>query len=314
MKHAVIEITVSGAELLIAETDGKGAVKPVLKNRAAFPLHWHIKNKRMQKGAVGEIAAAANEYKSACLAAGVEKPEAVFLSFMECVENAAEIVAEIERATDLKFKVLSKEETVRCLLYAACGQAGADGLIVIDSGGGALRMADAGGGSGVSLPGLGSVKLSAECIRNILPKRDEVRAVKKQIKKKASDFLGRGFSRAVFAGNAAVSVAKIYADFYGEGKDPEGVTLKYKKLQKLFATLVETPRQATLITRHAPERINTVLTSMAVFLEILKLLKIAEAAVKNYGLPEGYLYGLANGLLAPEERAAGGGKAKREKK
>ena len=61
-----------------------------------------------------------------------------------------------------------------------------------------------------------------------------------------------------------------------------------------------------MILKNAPDRINTVIVNILIIKGILKRLELDEAIIRDYGITDGYMYGIINNSLPaePEEKEA----------
>jgi len=308
MKYAVIQIRIGGAELLICEKDESGAVSRVLRERRPFALISYVQKKKLTPRGIKKLTEVIGEFKALCAEKGAEQIHAIALNSLKALKNTEEMLAELKDKCGLEFKPLSKLTSAHCDMLAAAEFAGKQGVLVIDSGGGSTQLVDMGAGAdgGLFYMGLGAMKLSAKYIKNVLPAENEAGTIGARIKKKLDDkFFERKFERAVLIGAASYSIAKIYADYFDEKLD-DGFIIGRKKLNDLLDFLINNPQKTTLILKNAPDRINTVIVNILIIKGILKRLELDEAIIRDYGITDGYMYGIINNSLPaePEEKEA----------
>lgn len=214
--------------------------------------------------------------------------------------NTDAVLLRAKEATGYEIQVITGEEEARLDFLGAMAQA--DGQREAGEGHTSGMLVDIGGGStelveyedrkirkAVSVP-VGSLNLRERFVEDILPEPEEIRQMKKAVKKELSQ-LGEWeneTARMIGVGGTCRAVCKLYNEKYG--KNVENQRMETGKIQEMLQEFREDPKkEMRTILRVVPDRIHTIIPGMTVLTTILKWYDIKEVQVSEWGVREGYL-------------------------
>ena len=291
----VIDIGSNTARCVVFEVARSDAVRAVFETKDSPRLGLGL----LPDGSLAEAAVArgvetARRFEKVVRGLGVGRTLAVATSAVRDASNGPEFVREVERATDLKLRVISGAEEAR---YAYLGVASAWPLendIVFDLGGGSMQLAEVRGGTlrnSVSLP-LGVLRLSRRFLDHDPPKRrewDELREhVRGRLASAVKAFGGRSY-RLFGIGGTVRSLARAAIELreWPIGR-VHGYPLYDHDIEALHELLAEMPAQKR---RSVPgignDRADVVLAGIAVLEETLRAVRADRITVSGTGIREG---------------------------
>jgi exopolyphosphatase / guanosine-5'-triphosphate,3'-diphosphate pyrophosphatase len=291
----VIDIGSNTARFVVFETARSGAVRPVYETKDAPRLGLGLlPDGSLAEAAIARGVATVRRFAEVVPTLGIGRVLAVATSAVRDATNGPEFVREVERATDVRLRILSGAEEAR---YAYLGVASAWPLendIVFDLGGGSMQLAEVRGGTlrnSVSLP-LGVLRLSRRFLDHDPPKRrewDELRDhVRHTLASVVKAFGGRSY-RLVGIGGTVRSLARaaIALREWPIGR-VHGYPLYDHDIEALHELLAEMPAAKR---RSVPgignDRADVVLAGVAVLEETIRAVHADRIVVSGTGIREG---------------------------
>lgn len=230
------------------------------------------------------------------LAARLElpRPLAVATSAVRDAPNSAEFLKDVERATDVRLRVLSGSEEAR---YGYLGAASAwqlDNDIVLDLGGGSLQLAEVHDGTlrnSVSLP-LGALRTTQRFLEHDPPKRREVDALREHVRgvlDSAVAAFGGGSYRLIGLGGTVRSLARAAIELREYPvRRVHGYPLYDHDVESLHELLGEMSASKRRSVRGiGGDRADVVIAGLVVLEELLRAVRVDRIVVSSTGIREG---------------------------
>ncbi|MEY8463193.1 Ppx/GppA phosphatase family protein [Streptococcus merionis] len=204
--------------------------------------------------------------------------------------NNQEIIVEIKDELGITIDLLSQDEESRLGHIGIEEVYGKTDGLFVDIGGGSSEVAiyqDDGIVGDASLS-IGSLSLSKEFVKEILPVEAEFFAMRNHVKGLLRSKTDLGTFETLFGiGGTVRAIGRVIQSM---GKTESSTQFSVKQLKNLSKKMVSHDKRAfkTLI-KIAPDRLHTFVPGMAILLEICKKYDVETVFVSNKGIREGYL-------------------------
>ncbi|HEX4352974.1 MAG TPA: Ppx/GppA phosphatase family protein [Polyangiales bacterium] len=296
---AAIDIGSNSIRQIVADVSPEGAIQVVDEMKAAPRLATGL-------SATGELsehsihAAIESIERMATLAKqlGATRIDAVATSAVREASNASAFLAQINRATGLRVRVLDGDEEARLSFRSAVAHfdMGVGRTVVIDIGGGSLELALSAEGVIERLGSLpfGAIRLTEEFFyRGVTPKamkklrrtvRDGIRALIPVRDWRGAQIIG--------AGGTFTNLAGIHLSRQGifTARSVHAARIPRADLEHILNTLAGmTPDERRGLQGLNPERADIIVAGIAVAAEVLRRIEAREILVSRYGIREGLL-------------------------
>lgn len=296
---AAIDIGSNSIRQIIADVSAEGAIQVVDEMKAAPRLAAGL----AATGALSETsirAALESLDRMATLARqlGAERIDAVATSAVRDASNAAQFLAEIQRATGLRVRVLDGDEEARLSFRSAVAHfdMGVGRTVVVDIGGGSLELALSAEGVIERLGSMpfGAIRLTEEYFSDgITPKavRRLRRAVADGIKAVLPRRDWRG-AQLIGSGGTFTNLAGIYLSRQGilTARSVHAAHIPRADLEHILDMLADmTADERREVPGLNPERADIIVAGIAVAAEVLRRLESRDIVVSRYGIREGLL-------------------------
>ncbi|MDO5026494.1 MAG: hypothetical protein Q4E50_01545 [Tissierellia bacterium] len=206
-------------------------------------------------------------------------------------KNSKEVIDTIERETGHKIDLISGEREAELGFKLVSNRFGLDTAVNLDIGGGSTEISAYDSGELViskSLPD-GSLSLYREFVSGILPKPDEVKAIKEKVRTyiRTEEISDQPRKKVYGVGGTIRMVNRLVAAYYEEDT---GDVINTKKLYKIYKKLLDNDMTLVkLILKIAPERIHTAIPGLIILTELCSHLSVKAILVSDSGVREGYL-------------------------
>lgn len=291
MKYSVIDVSSSSISMVVAANGGTNEV--VFKERAALSLTHYLEGDKLSARGMEKLAALLDHMKAVACAEGAQRCYVISTAALRHVANSEQIAAFVHEKTGLTINFIDEPTEAYCDYIANLSYRSYDRAVLIDLGGKSIEICDLSKSEKAEMFGFefGLVDLNRKFVGNIYPTEDEVKSIRKYLKKKfdAASLPGEGtFATAVLVGASAMAIYDIYADFAKADRTGARI-IEYKKYKKLVKRLLEGADRSSLVLKNAPEKVY-VIGAAAVALKVLfKRFGVETIVVSESGVKEGYL-------------------------
>lgn len=206
--------------------------------------------------------------------------------------NSEEIVTRIKNATGFEVEIISGKEEAICDF---AGVREADSFkkgMVVDIGGGSTELVSFEQDNilnAVSVS-IGSLNTYKEFVKNIIPDRNEIKAIKSRVKMllKKSEKINNTGDCTYGVGGSIRAILRLYNEEYN--KDETNRIMEIGKLKKLLRSYIDKRHYMTdKIIKTAPDRLHTIVTGLVILCVVMKYYGLGIVQVSMYGVREGYL-------------------------
>lgn len=291
MKYSVIDVSSSSVSMVVAANGGTNEV--VFKERAALSLTHYLEGDKLSARGAEKLAALLEHMKAVACAEGAQRCYVISTAALRHVANSEQIAAFVHEKTGLTINFIDEPTEAYCDYIANLSYRSYDRAVLIDLGGKSIEICDLSKSEKAEMFGFefGLVDLNRKFVENIYPTEDEVKSIRKYLKKKfdAASLPEEGtFATAVLVGASATAIYDIYADFAKADRTGARI-IEYKKYKKLVKRLLEGADRSSLVLKNAPEKVY-VIGAAAVALKVLfKRFGVETIVVSESGVKEGYL-------------------------
>lgn len=293
MKCAVIDLSSTGVSTVIAEGDrSTGIFESVYKDRANIALTEYFDGRSISVRGIEKIIDALITARSTVRAMGVDECYVISTAVLRNVDNIEEVAEKIRMRTGIVINHLDGKTEAYCDLVSNRKYSAYDRVVLIDIGGGSVELCDFTKDSKSEMVCLdfGPLKLRSKYVADIYPNVDEVKRIKKFIRKKADEAglpSKNKFSTAVLVGSINDAIYAAYREYCEKKK--LGTEFTYDKYKKFVEVLLTSPARTQLIMKAAPEKINVLPVASIILKELLKRFKLDNIVISDSGVKEGYL-------------------------
>ena len=291
MKYSVIDVSSSSISMVVAANGGTNEV--VFKERAALSLTHYLEGDKLSARGMEKLAALLDHMRAVACAEGAQRCYVISTAALRHVANSEQIAAFVHEKTGLTINFIDEPTEAYCDYIANLSYRSYDRAVLIDLGGKSIEICDLSKSEKAEMFGFefGLVDLNRKFVGNIYPTEDEVKSIRKYLKKKfdAASLPEEGtFATAVLVGASAMAIYDIYADFAKADRTGPKI-IEYKKYKKLVKRLLEGADRSSLVLKNAPEKVY-VIGAVAVALKALfKRFGVETIVVSESGVKEGYL-------------------------
>lgn len=229
---------------------------------------------------------------------GAERVDAVATSAVREASNASAFVAEIQRRTGLRVRVLDGEEEARLSFRSAVAHfdMGVGRSVVVDIGGGSLELALSAEGVIERLSSLpfGAIRLTEAYFQNGVTSK-AVRKLRREVREGIREHLPRRDWRGaqlIGSGGTFTNLAGVHLARQGilTARSVHAAHIPCSDLEHILDTLVDmTPDERRATPGLNPERADIIVAGIAAAAEVLRRVEARELVVSRYGIREGLL-------------------------
>jgi exopolyphosphatase/guanosine-5'-triphosphate,3'-diphosphate pyrophosphatase len=296
---AAIDIGSNSIRQIVADVSADGTIQVVDEMKAAPRLAAGLST----TGALSDTsihAAVDAVERMATLARqlGAERIDSVATSAVREASNANAFVAEIQRRTGLRVRVLDGNEEARLSFRSAVAHfdMGVGRTVVVDIGGGSLELALSAEGviERLSSFPFGAIRLTEDYLQDgVTPKA--VRKLRRVVRDGIRDEIPRRDWRGaqlIGSGGTFTNVAGIHLARQGiiTAQSVHAAHIPRADLEHILDTLVDmTPDERRATPGLNPERADIIVAGIAVATEVVRRVEARELVVSRYGIREGLL-------------------------
>lgn len=291
MKYSVIDVSSSSISMVVAANGGTNEV--VFKERAALSLTHYLEGDKLSARGMEKLAALLDHMKAVACAEGAQRCYVISTAALRHVANSEQIAAFVHEKTGLTINFIDEPTEAYCDYIANLSYRSYDRAVLIDLGGKSIEICDLSKSEKAEMFGFefGLVDLNRKFVGNIYPTEDEVKSIRKYLKKKfdAASLPEEGtFATAVLVGASATAIYDIYADFAKADRTGPKI-IEYKKYKKLVKRLLEGADRSSLVLKNAPEKVYVIGAAAVALKALFKRFGVETIVVSESGVKEGYL-------------------------
>ena len=291
MKYSVIDVSSSSISMVVAANGGTNEV--VFKERAALSLTHYLEGDKLSARGMEKLAALLDHMRAVACAEGAQRCYVISTAALRHVANSEQIAAFVHEKTGLTINFIDEPTEAYCDYIANLSYRSYDRAVLIDLGGKSIEICDLSKSEKAEMFGFefGLVDLNRKFVGNIYPTEDEVKSIRKYLKKKfdAASLPEEGtFATAVLVGASAMAIYDIYADFAKADRTGPKI-IEYKKYKKLVKRLLEGADRSSLVLKNAPEKVYVIGAAAVALKALFKRFGVETIVVSESGVKEGYL-------------------------
>ncbi|HEY4218803.1 MAG TPA: Ppx/GppA phosphatase family protein [Gemmatimonadaceae bacterium] len=296
---AAIDIGSNSIRQIVADVSTEGAIVVVDEMKAAPRLASGVSATGALAESSTQLALEAIE-RMATLARqlGAERIDAVATSAVREASNSAEFLADIQRLTGLRVRVLDGAEEARLSFRSAVAHfdLGVGRTVVVDIGGGSLELALSADGVIERLASLpfGAIRLTEAFLdRGVTPK-----AVKK-LRDAVSEGIREHLPRRDWRGAQLIGSGGTFTNLAGIHLARQGILtarsvhaahIPHAELEHILDMLIDlSPDERRVLPGLNPERADIIVAGIAAAAEVLRRIEARDIVVSRYGIREGLL-------------------------
>lgn len=302
LRAAILDLGSTSFNLLIADAEPGGEIRPVVREKVMLRLGAVIAtDATIPKAICDRAVGVARELRIVAEQEKVQGLIPVATAALRDASNGRALAEQIGRAVGTPVRILSGEEEARLIFRAFQRrvQPGDDPVLALDLGGGSLEIARGAGGKvdlEVTLP-LGVARLQRELGPSDPLRKSEVKAIRKRVRALLAPhrdaILDRKVKRVIAAGGTVRALARLHLEARTSRvkQTRRGSTeLRVAALRKLTETLVSARHKERLAMRGMRrERVDLLATGGVILTTLARELGIESLTVSDWGLREGVL-------------------------
>lgn len=299
MKFAVIDMSSTGVSTVIAEGEREtGIFSSVYKDRTNIAVADYFDGRSISRRGIEKLIDALITARSTCKAMGVDECYCISTAALRNIDNIEEVAEKIRMRTGIVINYLDGATEAYCDFVSNRKYAVYDKVILIDIGGGSVELCDFSKDDKAEMVCLdfGTIKLRNKYVADIYPTQDEVKHIKKYVRKKSdeADLPGKSkFTAAVLVGSINDAIYAAYREFCE--KEKLGTEFGYAKYKQFCKWLMTSSDRTRLMMKVAPEKIHVLPVATVVLKEMLRRFKPDNIVVSDCGVKEGYMALVATG-------------------
>lgn len=296
---AAIDIGSNSIRQIVADVSPEGAIVVVDEMKAAPRLASGMSATGALSDTSVQLALEALE-RMATLARqlGAERIDAVATSAVRDASNSTAFLAQIQRATGLRVRVLDGPEEARLSFRSAVAHfdLGVGRTVVVDIGGGSLELALSAEGVIERLASLpfGAIRLTEQFLSDgVTPKG--VRKLRESVCEGIREHLPRRDWRGaqlIGSGGTFTNLAGIHLARQGilTARSVHASHIPHAELEHILDMLVDmSPEERRTLPGLNPERADIIVAGVAAAAEVLRRIEARDIVVSRYGIREGLL-------------------------
>lgn len=292
MKYALIDMGSNSIRMTVYDISHTG-FKILFKEKIMAGLAGYVENGILTQEGIDQACHALQEFQHTIDLLHIEQLSVFATASLRNVANTSEAVEQIHLATGISVEVLSGKDEAEYGYYGAVRDIQMSDGLFVDIGGASAEivlLTDGKIKQSESVP-VGSLKLYRDCVKKILPGKDEQKRMEEVIRKAFGSSKVKNIPRQehmVCVGGTARAALRLCRKLYGLPDDCR--SFSRKQLDSLVKCLCKTDKNAVdLILRYETKRIHTLIPGLMILRYLAEQYEISDITVSSYGVREGYL-------------------------
>ncbi len=293
--YSVIDIGSNTIRLVVYRLEDN-VIKPMLNKKYSAGLEGYVnKNNCLSKKGILKAITILKEFKSIL----DMLPECEVFPFatasLRNISNTYEVLGEIKNNCGFDVRVLTGKEEALFDYHGAILNINSQNGLIVDVGGGSTELvlfANKEALLAESLP-IGSLNLYKNYVSKLLPRKKELRKIKKEVQKQLKTF---PLSNGSFVPHTICGVGgtvRAALDLYKSINNISDNLIEYNCsfFNAVLSIFENTPDEFTsYILRNSPDRIHTILPGIMILKVISETYNCSTIITSQYGVREGYLH------------------------
>jgi exopolyphosphatase / guanosine-5'-triphosphate,3'-diphosphate pyrophosphatase len=296
---AAIDIGSNSIRQIVADVSSDGTIQVVDEMKAAPRLAAGLSTTgALSDTSIHSAIEALERMATLARQLGAERVDSVATSAVRDATNASAFLAEIQRRTGLRVRVLDGDEEARLSFRSAVAHfdMGVGRTVVVDIGGGSLEFALSAEGviERLSSFPFGAIRLTEDYLQAGVTSKG-VRKLRRAVRRGIRDELPRRDWRGaqlIGSGGTFTNLAGIHLARQGiiTAQSVHAAHIPRSDLEHILDTLVDmTPEERRATPGLNPERADIIVAGIAVAAEVVRRIEARELVVSRYGIREGLL-------------------------
>ncbi len=296
---AAIDIGSNSIRQIVADVSSEGAIQVVDEMKAAPRLAAGLTaSGALSDASIQAALEAIDRMATLARQLGAERIDAVATSAVRDASNASTFLADIQRTTGLRVRVLDGDEEARLSFRSVVAHfdMGVGRTVVVDIGGGSLELALSAEGVIERLASLpfGAIRLTEEFFAGGVSQKSVKRlrrAVDEGIREHLPRRDWRG-ARLIGSGGTFTNVAGIHLARQGglTARSVHAAHIPHAELEHILDMLTElSADERRAVAGLNPERADIIVAGIAAAAEVMRRIEARELVVSRYGIREGLL-------------------------
>lgn len=292
--HCVIDIGSNTIRLVVYRVEG-GQIKAILNNKYTAGLAGYVDNKNfMSQEGINKLITILEEFREVIAALPDCRVYPFATASLRNIVNTEQVLAAVKKTTGFDIRVLSGYEEAMLDYHGAICSLDVESGLLVDIGGGSTELVffkEKKVLAAKSIP-LGSLNLYRNYVEQVLPQRDELRAMREVICQTivntvppCREYISQPLCG---VGGTARAAFSLYRDICSNDfPDPE---YDVSFLSKILRKTEEKPRKLIKrILKIAPERVHTLIPGILLLSTIAQIYGSNSVLTSNNGVREGYI-------------------------
>lgn len=292
MRIGIIDFGTNTLRLSIFETEEKN-FNIIYDNAIYSRVVENTSGGSLSQEGIERIIEAVEEHQLACRHFRCDRTECFSTASLRYIDNAAEVLEQVEFRTGIKIRMLCGTEEAECDFLALSSVCPAESGTGCDLGGGSLQVFTFGGGKpekSASFP-LGSSRVAKAHVSGNIPTGSETAAIFDEVflSLKKEDF--RPLGETLYAmGGTAKNLKKLNEKVF-----PDNSEITLAKLKTMLDVISAQPEEALeLFSDISTERAKTLAPGIAVLAGLMDYMGCEKIEIFSVGVREGFLMKILN--------------------
>ncbi len=293
MLHALIDVGSNSIRLSIYKQE-RGEVTLLINRKEMAGLAGYVRDGELSERGIEKATVVLGDFKEILKNFRIKSIHVFATASLRNISNTDYVVKKIREVTDIQVEIISGEEEARLDFVGIRYFSKVENGILADIGGASTEIVvfTKNGISQMDSIPVGSLNMHIKNVSDLVPKKSELKAMKKQIKKNI-DAIPRDddcdpLTMLYAIGGTARAVFRICREIFYDNLQVNIISSKdIKKLARILETSdIETLKE---IFRIVPERVFTIIPGVLILNEIIKRFGPVNIQLSASGLREGYL-------------------------
>lgn len=290
MRHAIVDIGSNTIRLIVFDVeDGNENFKKVLNKKYTAGLITYVHDGELSGKGIKKLIKTLSSIKNIVEELKVDTFSPFATASLRNLDNTEEVLDKVKKELDIDIDVLDQVEEAFLGNVGIRSEIEIDNGLSIDIGGASTEVVyfDEGGPKEFLNLNIGSLLLYTANVSRILPKKKEIRAIKKTVLREINAFhFSNKTDKLIGIGGSIRTTGKIIEDLWGG--DEKSFSLD--DLCKLIELIKDkdTDFIKSIISIN-PARIHTTVPGIIILKTFMEKFNIKRIQVSDFGLREGYL-------------------------
>lgn len=296
MKYGIIDIGSNTMRLNLYSVEN-GEINSLLNKKNVAGLATYVKKGQMTKKGADKLIKILNKFENICEAFDIKNIYAFATAALRNAKNSDDVMEYVRENSNIPIDLLSGEEEANLGYLGIQEDYDFDNGYILDIGGGSVEVTTVKNRKVIYSTSMteGHLSLFRENVVSILPKKEEIKKMKKEIKKlieqenietiKNTNIIYGTGGTIRACGNVAQEVFDL----------PTNSTLHKDTIDKLYKNLKKQDKKTMrTVLQVVPERVHTITPGIIILREILKYTNSETIKISKKGVREGYLLKVIN--------------------